>query len=89
MNTKNNNLYLKIILIAGLVTSLMNLNILAFNEEFLIAIISCVFFGILIIVSKHIIRAILFKEIDTIFLVFVFLLYTIKQTLITAKFLLK
>ena len=74
--------YLRAILLAGLITTLLNFNILNCDEEFLIGLISCLFFLIIVVLTRQFIKNQFFQEMDMLFMIFAYLLYSVKDSLI-------
>lgn len=75
-------IYLRAILLAGLITMLLNFNILNCDEEFLIGLISCLFFIIIVVLTRQFIKNRFFQEMDMLFMIFAYLLYSVKDSLI-------
>ena len=75
----------KFLLILGLITFLLNINIIHFDEELLIALNSLTFFWILYKLTGKMLMTMFCSYSDLIYLTFGFLLHVIHLSLITCK----
>jgi len=81
----NRTLFIRIILIAGLVASLLNTELLHFDEEFFIGIFSCIFFFTLYKLMYSTITAMFFQHCDIVYVTLAFLLHIILLSLQVCK----
>jgi hypothetical protein len=80
--------YLRAILLAGVITTLLNFNILNCDEELLIGIVSCLFFITIVLLTRQFIKVQFFQEMDMLFMIFAYLLNSIKDSLIEGNLIL-
>jgi hypothetical protein len=80
--------YLRAILLAGVITTLLNFNILNCDEELLIGIVSCLFFITIVLLTRQFVKVQFFQEMDMLFMIFAYLLNSIKDSLIEGNLIL-
>lgn len=85
MRKLNISIFTKYILILGLAAFLLNINIIHFDEELLIALNSMAFFAILYKLTGKMLMAMFCAYSDLIYLTFAFLLHVINLSLVTCK----
>lgn len=85
MKKLNIAIFTKILLVLGLAATLLNINIIHFDEELLIALNSLTFFWILYKLTGKMLMGMFCAYSDLIYLTFAFLLHVINLSLVTCK----
>lgn len=85
MRKINITVFIKFLLILGLAALLLNINVIHFDEELLIALNSMAFFAILYRLTGKMVMAMFCSYSDLIYLTFAFLLHVINLSLVTCK----